>query len=172
MDEFTGFEWLRPLLGRWTGTGVGRYPTIPSFEYNEQLHFVADAARPLIHYEQFTRQRSEGQSVHQPSHWESGFLRPVAGGMLEVSNAQDGGRVEVLRGPIRTAGGVLTLELESLLLGHDERLVRTRRTFVVEADRLRYEVHMHTNRVPALTVHLQAELGRRHEGFAGGSVRF
>ena len=172
MDEFTGFEWLRPLLGRWTGAGVGRYPTIPSFEYNEQLHFVADAARPLIHYEQFTRQRSEGQAVHQPSHWESGFLRPVAGGMLEVSNAQDGGRVEVLRGPIRTAGGVLTLELESLLLGHDERLVRTRRTFVVEADRLRYEVHMHTNRVPALTVHLQAELERRHEDFAGGSVPF
>ena len=172
MNEFAALELLQPLLGRWAGAGSGRYPTIPSFEYLEHLQFVADAARPLIHYEQFTRQRSEDQTVYQPSHWESGFLRPVEGGMSEVSNAQDGGRVEVLRGPILAAGGVLTLELESVLLGHDERLVRTRRTFVVEGDRLRYEVRMHTTRVPELTVHLQAELGRRHADFPSGQVRF
>lgn len=172
MDEIAGFQLLQPLLGCWAGIGRGSYPTIPSFEYIERVQFVADAVRPLIHYEQFTRQRSEGERTHEPSHWESGFLRPVAGGLLEISNAQDGGRVEVLRGPIRAAGGGLELELESLVLAHDARLVRTRRTFGVNGDRLHTTVAMHTTRVPDLVLHLQADLVRLPAGFKSGTVVF
>lgn len=172
MNEIEGFRLLQPLLGCWTGGGRGKFPTIPSFEYLDRIQFVADAGRPLIHYEQFTRQRPDGHAADEPSHWESGFLRPVAGGILEISNAQDGGRVEVLRGPIAVAGSRLELELESVLLGHDARLVRTRRRFTVEGDRLRYEVEMHTTRVPELVLHLKAELVRVPAGFDGGTVRF
>ena len=172
MDETEGFQLLQPLLGCWEGTGRGSYPTIPSFEYVERIRFVADTVRPLIHYEQFTRQRSEEQLTHEPSHWESGFLRAVEGGMLEVSNAQDGGRVEVLRGPIRMHGTRLELELESLVLAHDARLVRTRRTFRVERDRLQTTVAMQTTRVSELLVHLQAELVRLPGDFTNGTVVF
>lgn len=172
MDETEGFQLLRPLLGCWAGIGRGSYPTIPSFEYIERIQFVADAARPLIHYEQFTRRRTEGERTHEPSHWESGFLRAVEGGMLEISNAQDGGRVEVLRGPIRAAGTRLELALESVVLAHDARLVRTRRTFIVDGDRLRSTVAMHTTRVTDLIPHLEAELVRLPAGFKSGTVVF
>jgi hypothetical protein len=173
LNELEGFGQLQPLLGCWTGTGRGSYPTIPAFEYLERLRFVADPARPLIHYEQFTRQRGAGEdAAHQPSHWESGFLRAVDGGALEWSNAQDGGRVEVLRGPIASGTAGLQLDLESLLIGHDPRLVGTRRRFRLAGEHLHYEVDMHTTRTASLILHLEADLVRAPDGFPDGSIRF
>ena len=85
---------LAALEGSWRGGGKGDYPTIEAFEYEETLRFELDSSYPMIHYEQ----RTLLLPAREPSHWESGFIRPMEDGTIEVSNSQDSGRVEVLRG--------------------------------------------------------------------------
>jgi len=152
---------LAVLAGSWRGTGRGEYPTIENFRYDERLRFEVDSSYPLIHYEQRTRLSPRGDA----SHWESGFIRPVAGGSVEISNSQDSGRVEVLRGRATSdgrSGLSLRLELDSVVLDHDPRLHRTRRLLTVHGDTLVYEVMMatHTTPRPRLQGHLRAALQR------------
>jgi hypothetical protein len=53
---------LNLLLGEWSGTGRGDFPTIEPFEYLETLVFSADG-RPFLHYEQKTKRRNEGGPI-------------------------------------------------------------------------------------------------------------
>jgi hypothetical protein len=75
---------LEFLIGTWSGRGEGFYPTIPRFEFFEELAFVKDpAGRPVVVYTQKTRRAvageaggSEGSKVPGPPlHAESGFIR-------------------------------------------------------------------------------------------------
>ena len=152
-------ERLRPLHGIWRGRGRGCYPTIEPFEYEENLRFELDIRYPMIHYEQRTFLTPSGDA----SHWESGFIRRVDDA-FEVSSAQDSGRVEVLRGTLNTSGDALRLDLDSVVLAHDPRLVRTRRRITLQGGVLRYVKWMatHTTSLPELLQHLEAEL--RQEG--------
>jgi len=151
---------LQILAGRWTGRGVGNYPTIDAFRYDETLRFELDPSYPLIHYEQRTRLIPSGEA----SHWESGFIRVPENDVVEVSNSQDSGRVEVLRGGIDAAAAPteLRLVLDSVVLDHDPRLVRTRRVISVKNGELHYEVQMstRTTATPKLQGHLTAALRR------------
>jgi hypothetical protein len=151
------------LAGSWSGRGAGNYPTIDSFTYEEKIVFELDPSYPLIHYEQ----RTWLLPAREASHWESGFVRALEDGSVEISNSQDSGRVEVLRGHLGgdVEAGELTIELESVVLDHDPRLVRTRRTFHLRADTLRYVTYMatHTTPKPHLMQHLESELRRTHE---------
>ena len=149
---------LQPLRGVWQGRGTGDYPTIERFDYWETLRFEFAASYPLFHYEQRTT-LTDGE----PSHWESGFLRPLEGGRLELSNAQDSGRVEVLLGRIENGpGDELTLAFASTLIGHDERVVETRRIWRLAGERLSYVMQMSTRTTEAVLVqqHLEASLAR------------
>jgi hypothetical protein len=152
------FDLLAALDGTWHGRGNGGYPTIETFEYTEQTRFEFDDRYPLIHFEQRTV-LDDGE----PGHWESGFLRVAEDGAIEVSTAQDGGRVEVLRGPLTVTPEGFRLDLESVALGHDARLLRTGRLVEVRGDRLRYEMKMSTTTTdePRWLTHLTAELVRR-----------
>lgn len=155
-------ETLTPLLGLWRGSGRGGFPTIEAFDYIEELKFESNGCEPLLHFEQRTWRRSPGGEADTPLHWESGFFRPTEEG-LEISNTQNGGRVEVLKGCIEEAGrekGILSLRVESILLGNDPRLLRTRRLFFLAGNTLRYTVEMATTRAPDLQVHLEALLTR------------
>jgi len=154
------FRRLQLLAGTWSGSGTGDYPTIDAFSYSETLRFEPDASYPLFHYEQRAFLLPGGE----PSHWESGFIRPLPSGEVEFSSSQDSGRVEVLRGRPETdePTGELRLVLDSVLLGHDPRLVSTRRILSVRGDRLRYEKLMATTTTtrPELRRHLAAALDR------------
>lgn len=147
------------LHGTWRGRGTGDFPTIEAFRYAEELRFEVDEPRGLLHYEQRTRLMPQDEA----SHCEVGYLRVLEGGELELSNAQESGRVEVLRGTA-TVGedGLLRLDLASLELGHDPRLVRTRRVIEVRGDTLHYAAWMATwtTDTPALLPHLEAKLER------------
>ncbi|KAF9210110.1 THAP domain-containing protein 4 [Haplosporangium sp. Z 27] len=76
---------LEFLIGTWAGKGKGFYPTIPTFEFFEEVTFVRDpAGRPVIAYNQKTKRAvenpSEGATQGQlvpgsPLHAESGFIR-------------------------------------------------------------------------------------------------
>jgi hypothetical protein len=148
---------LSLLHGTWEGSGQGKYPTIDAFEYSETTRFEFDARYPVVHYEQRTV-LSDGE----PSHWESGFVRWLEDGTVEMSSAQDGGRVEVLRGPLIELDDGFRLELESEVLGHDDRLIRTSRVIELRGERLGYEMKMSTTTTdtPEFQTHLSAELGR------------
>lgn len=70
---------LEFLIGTWTGRGKGFFPTIPDFEFFEELTFVKDpAGRPVVAYTQKTKRAIAGESQTvsgPPLHAESGFIR-------------------------------------------------------------------------------------------------
>ena len=157
------FERLSRLLGKWTGQGRGRFPTIEAFDYAEDIEFVDNGSEPLIHYEQRTWDITHQRERVEPLHWETGFIRPCEDGWVEIWNAQNGGRVEVLRGRPPSADAPpesAFLELDSTVLGNDDRMVRTRRTYFLVGDTLKYELHMATRNTPQLQIHLRGELRR------------
>jgi hypothetical protein len=69
--------------------------------------------------------------------------------------------VEVLAGPLTVDGAGLEMELESVVLAHDDRLVRTRRVITLVEDELRYVVEMVTTRNASMSRHLVASLSRK-----------
>jgi len=150
---------LRLLVGEWTGTGRGEFPTVEPFEYLETLTFAADH-RPFVHYEEKTKRRNPGQVDYIPSHWESGFLRLLPNGEVELINTQGSGRLERLAGSLEGSETGLTLRLQSTAFLNDPRMVATARTITVEGDRMHYTQAMYTTAVPGPTHHVEATLHR------------
>ena len=150
---------LHLLIGEWTGTGKGEFPTIEPFEYLETLTFAGDH-RPFVHYEEKTQRRSPGQTDYVPSHWESGFVRLLPNGEVELVNTQSGGRMERLTGSLEATEAGLILRLQSTSFMNDMRMVETSRTITVERDNLHYTQSMQTNAVPGPAHHVEARLKR------------
>ena len=158
-DDATSFALLSRLAGRWVGRGRGRYPTIEPFEFAEETTFLLAPEYPMVRYEQ----RAWLLPGRESSHWELGLWRIVDGGAVELSTAQDSGRVEVLRGLVEAAGeDGLRLELFSTCLANDARLVRTERVISLRAGVLRYTTYMATTTTPTpeRLQHLEATLER------------
>lgn len=151
-------ERLAGLVGSWRGTGTARFPTIEGAEYREELRFDWNASEALLHFEQKTWWKGD-----TPLHWESGFVLADDAGLYTLVNSQNNGRLEALDGRLEERTGGLELRLASRHFGNDPRMRRATRLFVLEGDRLRYEVAMSTTRVADLTPHLRAELERRQE---------
>ncbi len=154
---------LRALLGKWSGRGRGGFPTIDAFEYDEHLVFEANDVEPLLHYEQRTWDTTHRSDHAEPLHWESGFIRPTDTGCIEIFNAQNGGRVEVLRGRLAAPddrGDTPLMSLTSVIVAHDERIVSTARQYDLRDDVLSYRMEMATRTTPDLTMHLEATLYR------------
>jgi hypothetical protein len=150
---------LDRLEGTWRGHGSGYFPTIEAFDYSETLTFER-RDETTIFYEQRTEKRLRGQTAFLTSHWESGFLRALESGSLELTNAQSGGRSEVLIGAIELTDLIIRMNFVSKVLTNDERMVASMRTFEIENDTLRYQMKMQTTRVAELTPHLEAILRR------------
>jgi len=150
---------LRLLIGEWSGTGQGEFPTIEPFEYLETITFSTDG-RPFLHYEQKTKRRNAGQTDFIPSHWESGFLRLLPNGQVELVNAQGSGRLERLAGSLEGTQAGLILRLQSTAFLNDPRMVETSRTITVEGNSMHYTQTMHTTAVPGPAHHVEARLKR------------
>ncbi len=157
-------EALRPLLGTWEGTGTARFPTIPPNRYREILTFIPDPERPLVYYTQRAQQAPEGTELWTASHWEAGFLRVIAPSVVELTNAQDSGRLEVMRLDLVPEPEGLSLSGTSVGLFNDPRMKATRRIFGVAGDVLIYRVSMSTTAVEPMTPHLEARLRRQTAG--------
>lgn len=152
---------LGVLHGCWKGNGKGQYPTIDPFEYQENLCFEFDASYPLIHYDQ----KTVLLPTMEPSHWESGFIRVLESGLIEIANAQTGGRVEVLHGQLDSGSlskEEFKIEFTSAVLANDPRLIQTKRVLSVKGHVLHYAQWMSTNTTPEpmLLPHLEAVLTR------------
>jgi len=150
---------LHMLIGEWSGSGRGEFPTIEPFEYLETLRFAADH-RPFLHYEQRTQRRNSAQADYIPSHWESGFIRLLPDGQVELINSQGSGRLERLVGSLEQTETGLILRLGNATFLNDSRMLETRRTFTLNADTLHYIQVMGTTAVTSAAHHVEATLKR------------
>ena len=150
---------LRLLAGEWRGRGVADFPTIERVDYMEELLVEWDSGRDVLCYEQRVV-LADGS----PSHREVGFIRVLGEGGLELWNAQDNGRTEVLRGSgeWNDSAGELAIVLESVTFGNDPRMVGSKRELRLGPSQLTYEVAMSTTTAPdaELRLHLRAQLDR------------
>lgn len=147
---------LHGLVGTWEGTGNGDFPTIDPFAYREIL--VVSELDGILHYRQSTWVLDGTDEV--ASHQEAGFISEGEDGKVAMYNAQGIDRVAVLTGSPHTDGDTVTLELESVILAGDDRMLRSWRSLELEGDALRYTMGMATTQVPDGATHLTARLAR------------
>jgi hypothetical protein len=96
-EDLEQIAWLE---GTWWGFGVGGYPTIESFRYEEEITFRSDG-RPFLQYESKTWLIDDEGNRLKPSASEVGFWRPGAQPReLEVMIARHTGLVEVYLGEV------------------------------------------------------------------------
>lgn len=145
-------EPLAFLAGRWRGTGEGRYPTIASFRYGEEISFTAPPGAPFLAY----AQRTWSLPGQEPLHTEAGYLRPGGAAGPELVVAQPTGVVEVHRGEmdgqrLRLHASVVGLTISA------KRIDTVERILWLDGDALRYELHMGAVG-QRHQIHLEAEL--------------
>ena len=87
------------LLGRWTGVGLGQYPTIESFRFGQEVVFGCDG-RPFLTYHSRSWLLDDDGNQVRPLAMESGFWRPRPGNQVEVLLAHPTGYSEVWAGTV------------------------------------------------------------------------
>lgn len=146
-------EPLAFLLGTWSGEGRGEYPTVPPFDYLEEVTF-GHVGKPFLAYGQRTRAADDGR----PLHAETGYWRHVGKGAVEVIMAHPTGLAEVLAG--RVHGRMITLRTTFVAgTATAKSVTAVQRVVAVEGNELTYRVSMAAVGQP-LTHHLAATLRR------------
>jgi rhodanese-related sulfurtransferase len=105
MPVLTPFSFL---LGTWSGTGTGKYPTISPFKYHERTTFSAYPDKPYIIYNQ--KSFAVDEQHHKPIydkilHVESGYLRVVnmeSYNKVELVVADPAGSVQLYEGLVES----------------------------------------------------------------------
>lgn len=149
---------LVALAGTWTGSGEGHYPTIEGFSYQERIELVPVAGKPVLAYRSTTTASDDGRGLHA----ESGFLRRVGDGSVELVVAGAPGVVETCSGLAEVgATGVEVALASDAVVGTPtaKEVTATERTYRVEGDVLTYDLAMAAVGEP-LTHHLHATLHR------------
>jgi hypothetical protein len=145
---------LAVLLGTWRGGGIGEYPTMESFPFEEETRFWHAGAGFLYYH---LRTWSPGSQAHL--HSELGFWRSLPGGGVDVTLAHPLGLTEVAEGTNRD--GVIHLASTSVerTPQNASAVVALERRYAVSADELEYDVRMATDDVP-LALHIVGRLQR------------
>jgi hypothetical protein len=148
-------EPLRPLLGTWKGNGAGRYPTIESFEYVEEITF-GHVGKPFLSYTQRTRLKDG-----PPSHAEAGYLRAVGNDRYEFIVLAPNGIIEIDAVTIDTARGLHVDARSEHVYGTPtaKAVQAVVREIDVADDTMHYRLSMSAVGQPLLH-HLEAELFR------------
>lgn len=154
----TGTQVIGLLEGTWQGEGRGEFPGVTSFGYRETLVFTRRDER-ILAYEQRTQKLYDGQTEYLQSHWESGFIRVLETGELEMTSAQIG-RTEVLIGNLEIQDTLTQIHFVSKTITNDPRMISSARTFELQGDTLRYDMEMHTTKVEHSTPHIKIALQR------------
>ena len=99
-DLHEALEHLGFLVGTWHGLGVGGYPTIEQFRYEQEIVFSHDG-RPFLQYASRSWIVDDAGERQRPSASEVGWWRPGAEPRsLEVMLAQHTGIVEIYLGEV------------------------------------------------------------------------
>lgn len=157
-DLHPDLEALAPLLGTWTGRGSGKFPTIESFDYLEEVVFT-HVGKPFLAYGQKTKAATDGK----PLHAETGYLRAPKPGHVEMVLAHPSGITEIEVGTYTATDGVIELELTASTIGLTptaKEVTALGRRFRIDGDELSYSVQMGAVGQP-LQNHLAAVLHRQ-----------
>lgn len=149
---------LAPLLGTWTGQGAGKYPTIPSFDYLEEVTF-AHVGKPFLAYAQKTKAVADGK----PLHAETGYLRVPQPGHVELVLAHPSGITEIEVGTYSVTGDLIEMQMTTTAVGLTptaKEVTGLGRSFRIDGDELSYTVQMGAVGQP-LQDHLAAVLHRQ-----------
>ncbi|MCT7661420.1 peroxynitrite isomerase [Mycobacterium deserti] len=149
---------LAPLLGAWSGSGAGTYPTIAPFGYLEEISF-AHVGKPFLAYGQRTRAEGDGR----PMHSETGYLRVPSAGRVEWILAHPTGVTEIEEGTLQISGSAMVMELTTTSIGRAasaKEVTALSRSIRVDGDELTYTVDMGAVGQP-LQRHLTATLRRQ-----------
>jgi hypothetical protein len=124
------------LLGDWSGTEEGVWPPGERFDYAEEMTFEF-AGDPFLLY----AQRSWSIDDGSPIHFERGFLRPAAPGIVELLLAHPIGITEVAVGTV--SDGVIELSSTAVSLAPTASPVtEVRRRIEGRGDELSFELQM------------------------------
>ncbi|OBB90649.1 peroxynitrite isomerase [Mycobacterium sp. 852002-40037_SCH5390672] len=149
---------LAPLLGTWSGQGAGKYPTIPPFDYLEEVVF-SHVGKPFLAYGQKTRAAADGK----PLHAETGYLRVPQPGDVELVLAHPSGITEIEVGTYSVTGGLIEMQMSTKSVGltpSAKEVTALGRSFRIDGDELSYTVQMGAVGQP-LQDHLAAVLHRQ-----------
>ncbi len=83
------------LAGIWSGTGRGQFPGVTPFAYRETLTFTRRDEKTLA-YQQRAQKLYDGQNEWLESHAESGFIRILESGEMEIDLCANLGRAKML----------------------------------------------------------------------------
>jgi len=145
------------LLGEWQGQGHGGYPGVPPFAYGETLRVWHDG-KAYLAFEQRTWALDAAGVPGRLLHGESGYLRCVDDGRVELVVAMAPGHAEVSIGLVE--GSRLSVESTGVLDTPSAAPVSAvRRTWWLDGEILRYDVEMSALGEP-MSWHLSAELRR------------
>jgi hypothetical protein len=157
-DLHPDLEALAPLLGTWAGRGAGKYPTIQSFDYFEEVVF-SHVGKPFLAYGQKTKAVADGK----PLHAETGYLRVPQPGHVELVLAHPSGITEIEVGTYSVTDGLIEMEMSTTTVGLTptaKEVTALRRHFRIGGDELSYSVQMGAVGQP-LQDHLAAVLHRQ-----------
>ena len=140
------------LLGTWRGQGEGGYPSVEDFAYSEEMTFTDAGDGVFVYREQAWDPDGE------PIHSETGYLRALDDGTVDLALAYPFGVSEVMEGLLE--GTKLTLTSTSVgVTTNGEPVTGLTRVIEVGREALEYESLVATPS-QAMTRHLRGTLAR------------
>lgn len=154
IDSVKPIKWL---IGKWSSISAkGQYPTIPPFDYTEDIKFVF-VGQPMLNY------ISETWLNNKPKHLECGFLR-INPGTNKVSFllAQNFGITSIEEGTVKNNNEMIiqSTHVNSISFAVEPFVKSVKRHYKMNGNKLELVVYLETSKTP-LTEHLRAVYEKR-----------